>query len=497
MLKSEIVGMSGLAFKPDATPAARRKIVRRKKREASFERRFLSARGSGRCMLEIAMVWRGTVMSVKQFRADAGTRITAGSEAGCDYLVETGAAGIVTLATCGESGWQILFNNAFDGFVLRGDTRTEFSAASSADFVVPQLDAQIRPGTLACELTGDVRAKYVFGDVSILVHYVHAMPFAAPLLSRLKASSYGPLAASVLVHFALFSVILFATSRVDALMVDRVMSTSRFAVEVAQPIEEEPKIDDVDEEIPFDDEIAEEAPVDAVSVVNTPSVNPGTGNGTVLSKAQARNIASQTGLLSNATAMNSMLSAGITTDALDNVEWSTFDANVAAAQPGVLNMTGTPGGAPGVSPVLGPNIFANAARRDDNLNKSAHVVDLCKGGDCKKRPAGPVVNPKPFDVSGSMDKRTIQKIVRQHFGELRACYEREVAKVKGLTGKITVIWIIGANGSVTKSLVKESTMHNKNVEQCVVNSISHWRFPAIKGGSMASVEYPFEFSLSK
>ena len=40
-------------------------------------------------------------------------------------------------------------------------------------------------------------------------------------------------------------------------------------------------------------------------------------------------------------------------------------------------------------------------------------------------------------------------------------------------------------------------MKNKTVENCVVNSISHWRFPVLKGGNMAQIEYPFEFIMNK
>ena len=99
------------------------------------------------------------------------------------------------------------------------------------------------------------------------------------------------------------------------------------------------------------------------------------------------------------------------------------------------------------------------------------------------------------EVSGSLDKRIIQKIVRQHYGELRACYEKELSKVKGLNGRIVVIWLVSPQGTVTSALVKETTLKNKNVESCVTNSIKFWRFPAPRGGGIAKVEYPFVFEM--
>lgn len=115
-------------------------------------------------------------------------------------------------------------------------------------------------------------------------------------------------------------------------------------------------------------------------------------------------------------------------------------------------------------------------------------------GLCDKCEGIPLTKLKEPTVTGSLDKRIIQKVVRQHANELRSCYERELAKVKGLNGRIVVMFIISSQGYVTTAIVKETTMKNKNVESCITNSIKFWRFPAPKGGGMAQVEYPFEFT---
>ena len=97
------------------------------------------------------------------------------------------------------------------------------------------------------------------------------------------------------------------------------------------------------------------------------------------------------------------------------------------------------------------------------------------------------------NVTGAIDKRIIKKIVRQHSGEIRACYEKELIKNHSLTGRITVEWEISKEGNVALIVIKESTMKNENIEQCISNSIKLWRFPAPKDGEIAKVEYPFEF----
>ena len=475
-------------------------IIRKKKRAVSFERRFLSARGSGNCTLEIAMLWRSNVVSVKSYQP-SDKMVKVGVTKDCNYLVDPQNNGRpITIAYYTGANWQILFNNAFEGFILKGDNKIEFKRGNSVDFSTPSIPNQILPpGSLACDVSGDVRAKFVFGDVSILIRYAQTATIAAPL-TTFNVSNYGPLLASLLIHFALFSVILFSTDRVDALMVDRIMSTSRFAVVVEQPVEEPPEEEQPDEEEPPEEEPQEDDNVgemqDTPFAANTNSDSTGPSNGKVMSKAEASAAAQATGLLAQSNAMTSMLAAGLNTADMDNLDWSSFDANAAAASANYgLGTTGAGGGGAGLGGFggggFGPG--GGGGRGGAIAVAGRNSKQLGLGSISEAKPQVKMKNP---EVSGSIDKRIIQKIVRQHFGELRACYEREVAKIKGLTGNVTVVWIIAGNGSVTKALVKETTMKNKNVENCITSSIMHWRFPAPKGGSMAQVEYPFDFILS-
>ena len=73
---------------------------------------------------------------------------------------------------------------------------------------------------------------------------------------------------------------------------------------------------------------------------------------------------------------------------------------------------------------------------------------------------------------------------------------KELYKNKELAGQLVLVWIISSQGSVTSASIKESTIKNKRVEDCVVNSIKHWRFPAPKGGGVTQVEFTFEFEVS-
>ena len=108
----------------------------------------------------------------------------------------------------------------------------------------------------------------------------------------------------------------------------------------------------------------------------------------------------------------------------------------------------------------------------------------------------PTVKPKKPEVTGALDKRIIQKIVRQHTAELRTCYEKQAQRIKGLYGRVEPMWIISAKGDVTKVVIKESTLKNKEVEKCITNTIKQWKFPNPKNGGLVQVSYSFDFELS-
>lgn len=302
-------------------------------------------------------------------------------------------------------------------------------------------------------------------------------------------SDFGALIASILLHIALFSAVFLSTGRVDALMVDRVMTSSRFATTVEAQIEDDAKIDDdkvAEPEIEDGSKNSESGNDSPVMIANSNS----NSNGTSLSASAARSAAQGVGLLNQSNAMNSMLAAATDIN-FDAKDWSTFDGNIAAGVNSYgLTTTGTGGGSYNMGNFSVGDFGPNSGNNAGAITTAAINADVSLG---KKKGTIIKFQPRTPEVNGTIDKRIIQKIVRQHTGEIRSCYERELAKVKGLNGRIVAVWIIDMHGSVTKAGIKESTMNNSNVENCMVNFIKSWRFPIPKGGGMASVEYPFVF----
>ena len=480
-------------------------IQRKKKRQTSFERRFLSARGQGYgCILEVAEVWNGQAMSVKSFKPSNHATVTIGSDKKCDF--KSGLGGLKSnekfpLLICNGQTWQILFDGTQDGFILDGDSQIFFNEASNVQFK----PSQIVPNKLTCDVHGDIRAKFRFSyngedEHCFLVRYVNVTPYVTPFLSNFNFNRLGSFLASLIIHFAFFSVILFATDRVDALMVDRILTASRFAVVIEQPVEEEEveeekeDEEEPEEEEPEESDSLEDSAVDTPFAANTANTDTPTTNKGSMSKSEAVGAAQATGLLAQSNAMNSMLAAGLDMSNLDNLDWSSFDASAQAASAGYgLGTTGTGGGGAGMGGFGGGGFGPGGPGGSGAIRTAAKGYNANLGAKGEAKPKLSLKNP---EVTGSLDKRIIQKVVRQHMGELRACYEKELAKVKGLHGRIAVVWLISPQGAVTKALVKETTMKNKNVENCIVNSIKFWRFPAPKGGGMVQIEYPFVFELS-
>jgi TonB family protein len=105
-----------------------------------------------------------------------------------------------------------------------------------------------------------------------------------------------------------------------------------------------------------------------------------------------------------------------------------------------------------------------------------------------------VVYSPPPEVTGPLSREIIRRVVRQHRREIKYCYEKELQSNPELAGRVTVNFTITPSGDVVSALVKESSLGNTAVEQCMQNKIRHWTFPGTEQPGMVQVNYPFNFS---
>ena len=96
-------------------------------------------------------------------------------------------------------------------------------------------------------------------------------------------------------------------------------------------------------------------------------------------------------------------------------------------------------------------------------------------------------------VLGGMDPDTIRKILMDHLPQFRFCYQKELDQAKSeFSGRITLNFVIGASGNVTRAGVKENSMPPE-VRGCVVNVLRGIPFPAPRGGGVVEVTQPMNF----
>jgi pSer/pThr/pTyr-binding forkhead associated (FHA) protein len=96
-------------------------------------------------------------------------------------------------------------------------------------------------------------------------------------------------------------------------------------------------------------------------------------------------------------------------------------------------------------------------------------------------------------VLGSLSREEIERVIRAHFNEVRYCYQAELQRNPGLSGKVTLKWSIVESGRVEAEGVKENTTGSSGLAQCMLARLRQWQFPAPRGGSKADVDYPWLF----
>ncbi len=139
-------------------------------------------------------------------------------------------------------------------------------------------------------------------------------------------------------------------------------------------------------------------------------------------------------------------------------------------------------------------------------DKSIGLVDLATDGmkrgrkigsgvpDLEHDPRVPEVIPRPPILEGGLDRAIVQRVVRQHRGELKACYENELQKNRKLGGELVIKFTITGKGDVISAVTSGGDFRNPSLESCITKRIRRWIFPEPTGGGIVVVKYPFRFS---
>jgi TonB family protein len=160
---------------------------------------------------------------------------------------------------------------------------------------------------------------------------------------------------------------------------------------------------------------------------------------------------------------------------------------------GALGLTGTGSGGGGTaegSIGLG-NLGTIGKGGADSFNGNGSGYGRGAGGLGGRRVRAPDVIPGVATVRGSLDKEIIRRIIQRHINEVKSCYELELMKLPGLSGRVMVQFTIAPSGQVIASVLQNSTVANGRVENCTVQAVRRWEFPKPLGGGLVIVSYPF------
>lgn len=99
--------------------------------------------------------------------------------------------------------------------------------------------------------------------------------------------------------------------------------------------------------------------------------------------------------------------------------------------------------------------------------------------------------PEEASVDGGLDSSLIADVVRRNIGQIRFCYEQGLQLNSSLAGRVAVNWVIDGNGGVKVARVKNTSLNNKTVEDCILRRLRTWKFPIPEGNQEVPVSYPF------
>ncbi len=94
---------------------------------------------------------------------------------------------------------------------------------------------------------------------------------------------------------------------------------------------------------------------------------------------------------------------------------------------------------------------------------------------------------------GGLPREEILRVVRRHQSEVKFCYESALQQDASLSGKVAMLWVIGASGEVVDVKVAESSLGSAAVEGCLLDRVGKWRFPEPKDGGSVTVTFPWVF----
>ncbi len=96
-------------------------------------------------------------------------------------------------------------------------------------------------------------------------------------------------------------------------------------------------------------------------------------------------------------------------------------------------------------------------------------------------------------VEEGLTKDEVGEVIHRHMSEVRYCYESAMLRQPDIEGKLLVNFTISGSGAVKTADMKQSTLPDPRLDDCIIRRLMTWKFPNTKGGIEVAVTYPFIF----
>ncbi len=169
-------------------------------------------------------------------------------------------------------------------------------------------------------------------------------------------------------------------------------------------------------------------------------------------------------------------------DALDRVAAPPPPTNPIAAAPRPTDPLASGGGS--------ANARGGSPGGSDGAAQGESIEGGVYGGVVGEKKGGQKIG-ATSEVRGSIDREEIRRVVIAHVNEVQRCYEQGLKRQPGLEGRVVLKFLIGKTGTVTAVTVAQTTMNDRQVEQCMVGAATKWTFPKPKGEGDVTFVYPF------
>ncbi|HEY1099572.1 MAG TPA: AgmX/PglI C-terminal domain-containing protein, partial [Myxococcota bacterium] len=429
--------------------------------------------------IEVTLRWGGTVTDVKRIKAVP--KFTIGKNQGDDLFVPVDGGSYNLLTSSQGQGWKVRFKDGMSGNVTRGDHSAPLSGAGA----VPDGDA------MAVPLTDDTVVTIGMGYHSLQVRAVPKSRIV-PIIPFFDALWANAALVTLFAASAMLATVVFYPVGMDSLEDDLLTNPTKFQTLILKP----PPKDNA-----FLKGLKEQKQAAAKDAgkAGDKKADPKKDQGKMASKAPkdkptdeqvvAGKMAALFGGEGVASIFNGEASGGALEAALGGIDGAKVAAGYGTGGLGIRG--GGPGGGGVGTGTLGTGKIGTRGRGSGDGSYGSG-----EGGIGKKTDRDISMTTGTPVILGSLDPEIIRRIVREHAGQIRYCYESELTRTPGIFGKIIMKWVINGEGKVMQATTAETQMKNANVENCLASRIKGWVFPKPKGGGIVIVNYPFVFKQS-